>query len=118
MLLVIPGLVFFAINISWMALAAAILSTRYRDIPQVTLNLIQVVFFVTPVFWSVEVLPTRPAFVHFNPMYHLLEVVRAPLLGKLPSSESWLSVIALSVAGLAVTAYLYRRAYARIAYWV
>ena len=117
-LLVIPGMVFFAINMSWMALAAGILSTRYRDIPQVIMNLIQVVFFVTPVFWSIEALPTRPAFVHFNPMYHLLEVVRAPLLGKVPSVESWISVTALTIVGLVVSAYLYRRAYARIAYWV
>lgn len=116
--LAVPGLILFLINVSWVALAAGILSTRYRDIPQVITNLIQVVFFVTPVFWSVETLPSRPAFVHFNPVYHLLEVVRAPLLGHFASQESWIFVGTLTIAGLAVTAYLYRRAYARIAYWV
>ena len=117
-LLVAPGLVFFAVNMSWMALAAGILSTRYRDTPQLIINLMQVVFFITPVFWSIEALPTRPAFVHFNPFYHLLEVVRAPLLGKLPSAENWISVMTLTAVGLLVTAYLYRRSYARVAYWV
>jgi len=112
------GLALFVINISWMALAAGILSTRYRDTPQLITNLLQVIFFITPVFWSTDVLPTRPAFVHFNPFYHLMEVVRAPLLGKVPAMESWVSVMTLTVAGLLVTAYLYRRAYARVAYWV
>lgn len=117
-LLVIPGLVLFALNMSWMALAAGILSTRYRDIPQVIMNAIQVIFFVTPVFWSVESLPNRPAFVHFNPFFHMLEIVRAPLLGTNASLESWLFVLAMAVVGFGFTAYLYRRAYARIAFWV
>lgn len=116
--LAIPGLILFALNISWMALVAGILSTRYRDIPQVIMNLIQVIFFVTPVFWSIESLPSRPAFVHFNPFYHLLEVVRAPLLGQTASLESYAFVVAMMAVGLGGTAYLYRRAYARIAYWV
>jgi ABC-type polysaccharide/polyol phosphate export permease len=115
---VFPGLLLFALNMSWMALAAGILSTRYRDIPQVIMNILQVVFFVTPVFWSVDSLPNRPAFVHFNPIYHMLEVVRSPLLGKETPLESWVFVLAMAIAGCGLTAYLYRRAYARIAYWV
>lgn len=117
-LLVLPGLVLFTVNMSWMALAAGILSTRYRDIPQVIMNMIQVIFFVTPVFWSIESLPSRPAFVHFNPFFHMLEIVRAPLLGHVPSLESWLFTLGMAAVGCAISAYLYRRSYARIAYWV
>ena len=117
-LLFFPGFVLFVVNASWIAMASAILSTRYRDIPQVIANLVQVVFFVTPVFWSVSTLPHRPAFVLLNPFYHLLEIVRGPLLGEVPPLISWLIVIGMAVVGLAGTAYLYRRAYARIAYWV
>ncbi len=117
-LLFIPGFFLFLINAAWMGLAAGILSTRYRDIPQVISNAMQVIFFVTPVFWSPEALPRRPAFVGWNPFYHLLEVVRSPLLGKDVSLHSWAFVVILAVAGCAFTAYLYRRAYARIPYWV
>jgi len=113
-----PGFALFMINAAWMALAAAILSTRFRDIPQVIANVIQVVFFLTPVFWSLESLPNRPAFVVFNPFYHLLEVVRAPLLGQAPAVSSWGFDIGLAVVGVAATLLLYRRAFARIAYWV
>jgi ABC-type polysaccharide/polyol phosphate export permease len=48
-LLFIPGFFLFLINVAWMSLAAGVLSTRYRDIPQIIANLIQVVFFLTPV---------------------------------------------------------------------
>jgi ABC-type polysaccharide/polyol phosphate export permease len=117
-LLFIPGFVLFVLNLSWVALVAGIFSTRFRDIPQLILNLIQVVFFVTPVFWSVETLPRRPAFVLLNPFYHLLEIVRAPLLGKAPSLISWSVGAGLAVFGLIFAALLYRRTYSRIAYWV
>ncbi len=117
-LLFIPGFLLFLINAAWMGLAAGILSTRYRDIPQVIANLVQVVFFVTPVFWSPETLSRRPAFVQLNPLYHLLELSRSPLLGRGISAQNWTFTIGLAVVGVAITAYLYRRAYARIAYWV
>lgn len=117
-LMALPGFVLFLINGAWMGLAAGILSTRYRDIPQVIANAVQVLFFVTPVFWSVAALPTRPAFVEWNPVHHMLNLVRAPLLGQDINAQSWIFTISLAVVGLTGTAYLYRRAYARIAYWV
>ena len=118
LLLFVPGFALFLVNATWMGLVAGILSTRFRDIPQVISNLVQVVFFVTPVFWSTETLSRRPAFVDWNPLYHVLELARAPLLGEVPSLRSWLFGIGLAVVGLAAAAYLYRRAYARLPYWV
>ena len=114
----IPGFVLFLINGAWISLAVGVLSTRYRDVPQVIANVIQVVFFLTPIFWSPESLPSRPAFVTLNPFYHLIEIVRAPLLGALVPLESWGLCIGMAVAGFGFTAWLYRRAHARIPYWV
>lgn len=115
---VIPGFALFLGNAAWMGLIAGVLSTRYRDIPQVITNAVQVIFFVTPVFWSPESLPKRPAFVDWNPLYHVLELVRAPLLGYDVPPESWLFALVLLVVGAGLTALVWRRAYARIAYWV
>lgn len=117
-LLFLPGFALFLINVAWMGMAAAILSTRYRDIPQVIGNVVQVVFFVTPVFWSAANLPKRPAFVEWNPFHHMLELVRAPLINHEISFHSWIVALAMAVGGIVGTAYLFRRAYARIAYWV
>ena len=114
----IPGFVVLALNLIWMAFVVSIVSTRYRDIPQVIASVVQVVFFVTPVFWSVDSLPSRPAFVSLNPFYHLLEIVRAPLLGQLPQASSWLICCGLLVVGFPMAFLLYRRAYPRLPYWV
>ena len=101
-----------------LALVAGVLSTRYRDIPQVIANVIQVIFFLTPIFWSPESLPNRPAFVVFNPFYHLIAIVRAPLLDVVVSPMSWGLCLGMAAIGFGFTAWLYRRAHARIAYWV
>jgi lipopolysaccharide transport system permease protein len=117
-LLFVPGFILFLINAAWISLAVGVLSTRYRDIPQLIANAIQVIFFLTPIFWSPAALPSRPAFVELNPFYHLIEIVRAPLLGEVVSQLSWGLSIGMAAAGLGFTAWLYRRAHARIAYWV
>jgi ABC-type polysaccharide/polyol phosphate export permease len=113
-----PAFVLFTFNVSWMALACGILSTRYRDIPPVIQNVLQVVFFVTPIFWSIDNLPNRPAFVQLNPVFDLLQIVRAPLLGGDFPLRSWIVCLAMAAVGGVLTLILYRRAYARIAYWV
>lgn len=118
MLLFLLGAPLLLINITWMAFAAGLLSARYRDIPQVIASAIQIIFFLTPVFWSVDSAPARPAFVTLNPFYHLLEIVRAPLLGQSPAGLSWLVAAALAIAGSIGTLVLYRRAQPRLAYWV
>lgn len=116
--LFIPGFGLLVANLLWIGLAVAILATRYRDITQIVANLIMVVFFVTPVFWSIEAFPSRPAFIEFNIFYHLLEIVRAPLLGNIPEQRSWLASIILLAVGMPFAIWLYRRTFARIPYWV
>jgi lipopolysaccharide transport system permease protein len=117
-LLVLPGFALFLINVASAAFVVAILSARYRDIPYVISNLVQVIFFVTPVFWSTANLPNRPAFVTWNPVYYMLEIVRSPLLGEEPSLVSWGVSGACALIGCACLLPLYRRAYPRISYWV
>lgn len=117
-LLFIPGLFLFLLNLGWMGLIAAVLSTRFRDIPQVLTNVLQVIFFMTPVFWSAKALPDRTAFIELNIFYHILELVRSPLLGNTPSPQTWIVCVVLACVGIPASIWLYRRAYARIPYWV
>jgi lipopolysaccharide transport system permease protein len=117
-LLIVPGFILFLLNTVWASLTFGVLAARYRDIPQIVANILQVLFVITPVFWSTETLPDRPVFVTFNPAFHLLEIVRKPLLGEDPSALSWTAATAFAIVGWIATIMLYRRAYSRIAYWV
>lgn len=113
-----PGLLLFVLVVSSAALIFSVISTRYRDLEPVIASVLQVVFFTTPIFWSVDLFPERPAFINWNPVFHLLEVVRAPLLGNAPSPLSWLVTVGLLLVLVPIALYLYRRAFARIPYWV
>ena len=78
------------------AMISGALCLRYRDIPQLITNLLNVLFFITPVFWSVSMLGEQTWMASINPMFHILEIIRQPLLGK---SASWLSYITVLIMG-------------------
>ena len=45
-------------------------------------------------------------------------MVRAPLLGEVPSAVSWLAMIGMTLFGVALTFVVYVRYRWRVAYWV
>lgn len=119
-LVAIPGLLLTLINLSWMALVLGILCARYRDLPQIVTSLLQVVFYLTPVIWLPALLPARASvyLLETNPFYHMLEVVRAPLLGQMPSTSNWIISITLAVVGWLATIAFFGRYKNRVAYWL
>lgn len=117
-LLALPGLVLLCLNGIWAGLLLAIVSARFRDVPPIVTSIVRICFFVTPIIWMPELLPARPLVLDVNPFFHLVEVVRAPLLGQVPGLGSWIAVLAMTAAGWLVTFAFFRRYRRRIAYWV
>jgi len=119
-LLVFPGLVLLLLNLSWISLLMGTLCARFRDIPQIVSNLLQVTFYLTPIIWMPKLLPERAGhlMLDVNPFFHLIEIVRAPLLGMRPSVMNWVVALSLAVAGWGVTLIFYGRFRSRIAYWL
>ena len=116
----IAGLVLLIINLTWMALLLGVFCARYRDIPQIVSNLLQVFFYLTPIIWMPHLLPKRASMLLLdaNPFFHLIGIVRAPLLGSLPSALNWQFSIILAVVGWFLTLLVYGRFRSRIAYWL
>jgi len=112
------GLAFLCLNAIWAGLLIGVVSTRYRDVVQVMTSLLQVVFFVTPVFWSPTLLQGRPLIVEGNVLYHFLEVVRGPLLGQVPSTLTYGIVSGVTVVGWTAGLLMFQRFRNRIAYWL
>jgi lipopolysaccharide transport system permease protein len=71
-----------------LALILGPLCARFRDIRQVMESIVQAVFFVTPIFWMPGHASGRPIIIDANPFYHLIELIRSPLLGRYPSELS------------------------------
>lgn len=120
MLLSIIGIVLLIINIAWVAFMLAVFCTRYRDFQQIISNLLQIIYFVTPIMWMPQLLENSFGInlVNYNPVYHLLEIVRAPLLGQLPSITNWMVSIGLCIVGWLITLVFFNKYKNRIAYWL
>jgi homopolymeric O-antigen transport system permease protein len=48
---ILPALVILAINGIWISILLGMISARYRDVPPIVMNFVQVMFFLTPIFW-------------------------------------------------------------------
>ena len=120
MLLFIPGLILSTLAISSMALIAGILCTRFRDLTPIIASSLQVVFYITPILWMPSLLSGQKAFflLDSNPFYHLVEIVRAPLLGYVPSTSNWVLSLGTAVFGWGIALLLYARFKYRISYWL
>ncbi|CAN7746670.1 ABC transporter permease [Caballeronia sp. LjRoot29] len=116
----IAGFLLLLLNLTWIALILALLCARYRDLAQIVGSVLQVVFYLTPIMWMPKHLPRAASFylLDFNPAYHLLEIVRAPLLGDLPTMTNWVVACAMALAGWLFAVVLYGRYKRRIAYWL
>jgi ABC-2 type transport system permease protein/lipopolysaccharide transport system permease protein len=117
-LLALPG--FFAIYIIGFSasMVLGVLAARFRDIPPIVTSVVQIVFFVSPILWMPQQIQGRAMFLEGNPLFHLLNIVRQPLLGEVPSFKSWIFVLGLMIIGVALAALLFVRFRRRIPYWV
>lgn len=87
---------------------------------QIVQSLLQIVFYVTPIIWMPSLLPARAGSMILdpNPFYHLLEIVRAPLMSIAPSATNWLVSIGIAIVGWFFSILLFDKYKTRIAYWL
>ena len=116
----LPGLIIVILNVAWMILVLSVVCARFRDMMQVMANILQVLFYATPIMWMVKILPDHvsKAFITWNPFYHFIELVRAPLLGVAPTFLNWVVPICLLIAGWAFAVAFYGKYRWRVAYWL
>jgi ABC-type polysaccharide/polyol phosphate export permease len=116
---VLPGLMIVLINACLLSLIVAVPSTRFRDINQTIGFAVQILFFLTPVFWSPAQLKGKRALLAaLNPFAHELELVRQPLLGYAPALVHWewgLAEMAFFFVTAIVMLALYRK---RVVFWL
>jgi lipopolysaccharide transport system permease protein len=107
--------------LSGLALIFGIVAARYRDLPQIVSAALTVAFYVTPVIWIRESIGDNElvnALVSLNPLNHILQVARMPLIGQYPTIENWTWVIVSGAVFWTVGMLLFKRFEKRIAYWV
>lgn len=123
--LVIPGMALLLANGVWVAMFFGIIATRFRDVAPLLEALTQLLFYVTPIVWMTNTLKEqggeiaeRARIAEVNPLYHYLEIVRAPLIGEPVAAYHWWIVLACTAAGLLITLLAMKQWRFRVSYWV
>ena len=118
-LLAIPGLALVLINGLWVSLLFGIICLRFRDVPPLVSSALQIAMLITPVLWPADTLTgiKRFVFVELNPLYHVVDVVRGPLVGRVPEAASYTVMVVLAIGGWWLTYAVFKRFRKRIAYW-
>lgn len=125
LLLAVLGLAVLLLNGVWVAMLFGILATRFRDIAPLLDSMVQLLFYMTPIVWTTQTLyeqggeiANRARIAELNPLYHYLEIVRAPMLGQPVAAYHWWIVLGCTTVGLILAFVALRRFRARVPYWV
>jgi ABC-type polysaccharide/polyol phosphate export permease len=119
-LLLIPALVLNVIVVLGLALFLGIVAARFRDVQLIVSMLLQLVFLLTPIVWQTKGLKGSATLyvADFNPVYHLIEVIRRPLLNQAPTSTSWAIASVVAAGSFALGMAFYARYRHRVPFWV
>ncbi len=110
-----------AMNVWPMATILAYTGARFRDVPHALGLAFQALWFISPIYFEAKVF--RSADLHmlvdYNPIFHLLEIVRAPLLhGTWPSIENYAYCFGVICVLTLLTWAVGRKAEARVIFYL
>ncbi len=112
---VVPG-AFLLMSVSLLLIFIfAFLNTRFRDVAHLATVAMQVLFYLSPVLYPPELLRQRGVgiVIDLNPLSHLLETIRHPLLSGEPATPTNYQVVILSIVILILGVVLVIRRYRR-----
>jgi lipopolysaccharide transport system permease protein len=118
-LMALPALLIWLIDAFAATMLLGAFCARFRDVPPIVGSILQIAFWISAVIWKPDLLPpAQRVWLAFNPFYSLFEIVRAPLLGNLPTQEVWVSALASSAVLCGVAWFGFVRVRSRIAFWI
>jgi ABC-2 type transport system permease protein len=94
------------------------LCARFRDVSASIPILIQLVLFLSPVFWSTSLLGDRDWIIHYNPIAWMIETFRSPILGGSVHLDLWLRLAPFTIVNLALGIAVIGQVRDKISYWI
>lgn len=118
-LLIFPALLLVFLCGFTFSMLLAIVGLRFRDIGQLITSLMSLAFFLTPIMWMPSALPKKLHFViDYNPFAQFVELIRAPLMGQLPSEYAVKAVFFIFITGVLLMLWCLTKVRHRIVYWL
>jgi ABC-2 type transport system permease protein/lipopolysaccharide transport system permease protein len=115
----LPGMVLTYAIIVFYSTLAGMLGARFRDVRFIFPYLAQLLFFITPIFWKAELIHgPRRMIAELNPLYHVLQLMRRPLLGLPPTLDNWVNSGIVLLVGVVLWLIFFSINRRRIAFWI
>lgn len=115
------GLLLVLVNLVFLSVLFGLLGARLPDLHELTGSAMLALFLLTPIVWMPEAAPegtVRGALMRANPLFHMVESVRAPLLSQPVELLSYAYLGAMALAGIAVSGLAYRRFARQVPVWL
>lgn len=118
LLLALLGLALLSAFLYFLSSLVGILCTRYRDIGQLIGSALQMIFLATPILWQKSLMQGREFLYELNIFYHLIEIVRSPVLDASFPARSAGIVIAVTLLLALILSFIEKRYKKSIVYWI
>lgn len=121
LLTIVPALLVVLLNMGWMCMLVAVLGARFPDVQELTGSFLMFSFLFTPIIWTSANVPAdslRGTIARVNPLFHFVELVRAPLLGEPMERLTFVYLASFLVLGWTVTVLVYRRYVRFVPIWL
>jgi ABC-type polysaccharide/polyol phosphate export permease len=116
--LVLPGLILVILNLYWIIHGIGLVGARFRDVEMLVTSVVPLLFFISPVIYRAESLPSSLNLVWLNPFSYMIEAIRTPILGGAPPTQTWVILVSIWVVGGGLTWYYNRTQGKNLAFWV
>lgn len=115
-----PGTLLLIANVLWVSLLTSVVGARYRDLPSIVTAVLTLSFYITPILWMPEQLASSPLepLVRLNPLFHWLQAIRDPIVGKPVPLDSLAIAATTALIGLGIAFFVMEKKSKRIAFWV
>ena len=117
-ILLIPTMLIYLLNMFFISILISILSTRYKDLEMVIEHLLRIIFLMTPIIWLPTIFSEESMFIKYNFLYHYLEIFRAPLMGQIPTVQNYLITFCSTLVFMVLGIYTYLKYNKKIVFWI
>lgn len=120
-LFALGSVLLIVLNLFWIGVVFALVGARFPDLSQFINNIFIFAFLLTPIVWYRDAMPAgsvRGMLMRMNPIYHMVEIVRAPLLGQSIELSSLYYLAIMTSVGWLIAILAYRRYSGFVPLWI
>lgn len=114
----LPGLFLWFMDSLAICLLLGCICARFRDTPQIINSIIQIVYYLTPIMWMPSQIHNYQQLLLINPIYSIMQVIKGPLLGEVPSISIYSCALAYSIILWLIAWFTFIRSKIRLAFWI